>query len=156
MPHLALTGCFFIYRKRPLIVDITPDIVTDFRAASAFTDATKWSDETITQVLEEADAETGGRGWGVFIVGEGQNFKRRGMYLFASHLIVSTMPKGGSVISGSSKFAVSSKSVGDESTTYNNGNLANANVGDSWLASSGFGQQFLRLRQRAGRAARTG
>lgn len=135
-------------------MDITQTIIDDFRGVySPLSDVNKFPDELLSEALEEADAETGGHGWGVY-ENVGQNFKRRGMFIYAMHWIVSTYPNGVSgALTGGSKFAVSSKTVGDESVTYNNGNLSNAGVGDSWLASSSFGQQFIRLRRRAGRGA---
>ncbi|MDX1474500.1 MAG: hypothetical protein R3309_10040, partial [Reinekea sp.] len=64
--------------------DITPAVIASFRGIhQAFTDLTKWPDDIVEQALCEADAETGGRGWGSFI-DECRNFKRRGMFLFAA------------------------------------------------------------------------
>lgn len=135
-------------------MDITEKVIASFReAVSVFSDTTKWSNDTILNALEESDAETGGAGWGSF-VDEGSNFKRRGMFQYAAHWLAVTYPKGESVLSASPKYAVQSKTVGDESTSYNTGNLSQMSVGDSWLASTSFGQQFLRLRKRAGRGAR--
>lgn len=135
-------------------MEITAEIITAFReSVKAFDDTTKWSDETVADALYEADAETGGKGWGAYL-NEPGNFKRRGLFAYAAHWLASTYPTGESVMSGGQKSAVASKSVGDESVSYVVGNLANASTGEVWLASTGFGQQFIRLRKRAGRGAR--
>lgn len=126
--------------------------VGSFREAfPAFADATTWDDATVTMALCEADAETGGRGWGAF-EDICSNFKRRGQYLFAAHYLAAFHPSGGSSTAGASKIAVSGKSVGDESITYAVPTYANG--GDAWLASTQFGQQFMILRRRAGMGAR--
>lgn len=135
-------------------MEITEEIISQFRSKmSVFEDSTKWNDDTITDALEEADAETGGRGWGIY-QNEPGNFKRRGMFAYASHWLAVTFPTGDAVMSGGQKSAVAAKTVGDESVTYVTGNLTGASTGEVWLASSGFGQQFIRLRNRAGRGAR--
>lgn len=135
-------------------MEITPEIISAFRDnVKAFDDSTKWSDDVISDALYEADAETGGKGWGAYENAPG-NFKRRGMFAYAAHWLAVTYPTGETVMSGGQKSAVASKSVGDESVSYVTGNLANASTGEVWLASTGFGQQFIRLRRRAGRGAR--
>jgi hypothetical protein len=135
---------------------ITQEIIDAFRLAyPVFTDP-KWSDTTVEQALCEGDAETGGRGWGTY-QDDCHNFKRRGMFLYTAHWLASTYPNGdidaGGNMSGGAKWATSGKSVGDESASFNNGSLANMAVGDSWLATTAFGQQWLRLRRRAGMGA---
>lgn len=138
-------------------MEITTEIITSFRAAyPGFEDVTKWPDDTLEMALCEGDAETGGCGWGVF-EDVCSNFKRRGMFLYAAHYLAVTYPNGagdGGTMNGGAQWAQSGKTVGDESVTFNNGNLSNAGVGDSWLASSQFGQQWIRLRRRAGMGAR--
>ena len=134
-------------------MEITQEIVNLFRTRQrAFESGTTWSDDTVEQALCEGDAETGGKGWGVYDT-PCQNFKQRGMFLYAAHYIASMYPKGdaGSV-SGGSKGSTASKSVGDESISF--ARAAVLTQGDEWLGSTAFGQQFMRLRRRAGMGAR--
>lgn len=135
-------------------MEITAEIITSFRTQppyTAFADDTVWSDSVVEAALCEGDMETGGKGWGGY-TDECNNFKRRGMFLYAAHFLASTYPKGDTSISGGAKSGTSGKSVGDESITYNVATVDNQ--GDQWLASTGFGQQWLRLRKRAGMGAR--
>lgn len=131
---------------------ITGVEVAAFKVAfPAFSSFDEWPDTVITSALIEGDAESGGSGWGGY-VDDPANFKRRGMFLFAAHWLASTYPKGASDVSaqsGSAKKIVSAKSVGDESVSYA------VEVGSNgWLSSTSFGQQFVRLRRRAGMGAR--
>lgn len=135
-------------------MDITPAIVTDFREAfnGQFSDVNKWSDDIITEVLCEADAETGGSGWGPFAL-DCHNFKRRGMYLFAAHWLTffyGDNPAGG--IGGIARLNTQSKQVGDESISYRVASMMDA--GNDALTYTVYGQQFYRLRRRAGMGAR--
>lgn len=135
-------------------MDITDEIISQFRKKmNVFDDSTKWSDDTILDALEEADAETGGKGWGSY-QDDSKNFKRRGLFAYASHWLAVTYPSGDHAMSGGQKSAVASKTVGDESVSYVVGNLTGASTGEVWLASTSFGQQFIRYRKRAGRGAR--
>lgn len=135
-------------------MDITPEVIARFRTAvTAFGDSTKWVDDTIAEALNEADAETGGRGWGAYD-DDPQNFKQRGMFAYAAHYLATTYPKGSDVMSAGAKQAVVSKSVGDESVSYASNGVNNLSAGDSWFGTSAFGQKFLRLRKRAGMGAR--
>jgi len=139
-------------------MEITPEIITSFRTAyPAFDDDTAWPDNVVTMALCEGDAETGGRGWGSYD-DDCHNFKQRGMFLYAAHWLASTYPKGAeddSNQSGTAKNQVASKSVGDESVSYAvTAPSSISDAGDGWLASTAFGQQFMRLRRRAGMGAR--
>ena len=139
-------------------MDITPEIIASFRAAyPAFSNTTTWPDSVVEMALCEGDAETGGRGWGAY-EDDCHNFKQRGMFMYAAHWLASTYPKGASddtAQSGTAKNQVASKSVGDESVSYAVTAPANiSDAGNGWLASTAFGQQFMRLRKRAGMGAR--
>ena len=140
-----------------MTVEITPAIIQSFRDAQpAFPDNVKWPDDVVTTALCEGDVETGGKGWGAF-EDICTNFKRRGMYLFAAHYLAATYPQGAtdsSNVGAGAKFATQSKTVGDESISFANGKANELSVGDGWLASTSFGQQWLRLRRRAGMGAR--
>jgi hypothetical protein len=138
-------------------VDITAEIITAFRTAyPLFSNATAWPDSVLTMALCEGDAESGGKNWGGY-VDDCHNFKQRGMFLYAAHWLVTTYPKGAtdtSDQSAQSRNPISAKSVGDESVTY--AVLAQTSAtasGSGWLQSTSFGQQFTRLRKRAGMGA---
>ena len=140
-----------------MTVESTPAIIQSFRDAQpAFTDNIKWPDTIVEMALCEGDVETSGKGWGGF-EDVCTNFKRRGMYLFAAHYLAATYPRGAtdsSQVGGSAKYATQSKTVGDESISFTNGKANELSVGDGWVASTSFGQQWLRLRRRAGMGAR--
>ena len=138
------------------MVDITPEIITSFRAAQpAFGDEAKWPDVTVEAALCEGDVETDGSGCGAF-EDVCRNFKRRGWYLFTAHWLASTYltqtAVDPSVISPNARLNVSAKSVGDESVTFRVGAIQEA--GDDWLSLTNYGVQYLRLRRRAGMGAR--
>ncbi|MCK5126778.1 MAG: DUF4054 domain-containing protein [candidate division Zixibacteria bacterium] len=137
-------------------MEITQEVIDAFRLAYPMFPIAQWSDNTVRQSLCEGDAETGGAGWGIY-ENECHNFKQRGMFLYAAHWLASTYPNGdipsGGSASGGAKWATSGKSVGDESVSFNTGSLANMPVGDSWIASTAFGQQWLRLRRRSSMGA---
>lgn len=136
-------------------MDITPELIISFRATmKAFADDVKWPDDIVEQALCEADAETGSRRWGVF-EDVCSNFKRRGLFYFAAHWLVTTYITGTaedpSNISPTARLNVAAKSVGDESVTYRVGGIQETE--EDWLSLSNYGVQFLRLRRRAGMGA---
>ena len=139
-------------------MEITTEIVTAFRLSKPeYKDAGLWPEEVMIDALCEGDAETGGSGWGEFDIDDCQNFKGRGLYFYAAHLLKSTY--SGSAICDSNvqtgaKLVVASKSVGDESVTFATGAFATMSSGDAWLATTSYGQQWLRLRRRAARSGR--
>jgi len=135
--------------------DITAEVITAFRDdMAAFTDATNWPDDIVEQALCEADAETGGRNWGVFKL-ECRNFKRRGMFYYAAHWLATTYvdqtAADPSNISPSARLNVAAKSVGDESLSYRV--TAMEETSTDWLTLTNYGVQYLRLRKRAGMGA---
>lgn len=135
-------------------MDITPAIITDFRESFSgqFKDATKWADDIISDVLCEADAETGGSGWGPFDL-DCNNFKRRGMHLFAAHWLTFFYGNDPSKsVDGIARLNTQSRSVGDESIAYRVASMMDA--GNDALTYTVYGQQFYRLRRRAGMGAR--
>lgn len=129
--------------------------VTIFRGLmSAFTDDTKWPDDTIQMALDEAEAETESTRWGDYDDTVG-NFRNRGIRLFAAAWLVNNFgDKGvGSKVAetGEARLNVASKSVGDESVAYRVPSMME--VSDDWLTWSHYGQQYYRLRKRAGMGA---
>ncbi|AHM74336.1 DUF4054 domain-containing protein [Yersinia hibernica] len=132
-------------------MDITAQIVADFREYySEFRDTTLWAEREVIQALEEGDSETGQR-WLKYHA-RPASIKKRGLFAFAAHRLV--MRKR--AISGDvgAAYAISSKSVGDESTSFAvpavTADDLNIN-GDLPLTT--YGVEFLRLRRRAGTGA---
>ncbi|MBR8654200.1 DUF4054 domain-containing protein [Achromobacter sp. Marseille-Q0513] len=135
-------------------MNITPAIIADFRQyfSGQYSSVTVWPDHIIEEVLCEADAETGGSGWGAFSL-ECNSFKRRGMYLFAAHWLeffYGDNPANG--VGGIARLNTQSKTVGDESIAYRVASMMDA--GNDALTYTVYGQQFYRLRRRAGMGAR--
>lgn len=133
---------------------ITQAMVDSFRAEFiAFSDIVKWPDALISCALCEADAETGSSRWGAY-EDECHNFKRRGMFYFAAHWLSTNYGTAGVTTPPASeaRLNVQSKSVGDESIDYRVPSMMN--VGDDWLTFTVYGQQFYRLRRRAGMGAK--
>ena len=135
-------------------MDITAAIITAFRAKHpAFSVSATWPDSVLTTALCEGDAESGGTRWGGY-VDECNNLKQRGMFLFAAHWLSTTYPSGAVDVtaqSGSANNIVAAKSVGDESVTFAQPVITT--LGDGWLGSTSYGQQFIRLRRRVGMGA---
>ncbi len=142
-------------------MDITEEIITDFRDKYfQFSSVTTYPDTILNIALCEGDAETGSScRWGPY-VNECHNFKQRGMFLYAAFWLTITYPKGAitsSVVSPGPKYSIAQKEVGDESIMYDSGvdqAMINGSTPDyAFLSSNVYGQQFLRLRKRAGMGA---
>jgi hypothetical protein len=134
-------------------VVITQAMIDSFRAEFfAFSDVTKWPDALISCALCEADAETGSSRWGAY-EDECHNFKRRGMFYFAAHWLSTNYGTAGVTADPASeaRLNVQSKSVGDESIEFRVPKMMD--VGSDWLTFTVYGQQFYRLRRRAGMGA---
>lgn len=137
------------------MINITADIITKFRSEfnGTFSDIENWPDSVVRDALCEADAETGGSGWGAFEL-ECHNFKWRGMMYYAAHWLATTYPSGAATGTGSpseARLNVAGKSVGDESIQYRVAAMMDA--GNDWLTYTNYGQQFYRLRRRAAMGA---
>jgi len=135
---------------------ITQEIIDAFRLSQrAFTDTLKWSDEVITDALNEAFPECGGRRWGAFDVNNAQNFKRRGVFYYTAHWLAVTYTDNGAAdesnITSGARLNVASKSIGDESVAFRVGQMQKTE--DDWLSLTNYGVQFLRLRGRVGMGA---
>lgn len=114
--------------------------VTEFRQfLTFFSNVTIWPDDIVQIGLDEGHFET--CRWS-------SSLKDRGQAYYAAHWLLSMYPRGGdsSPSSGNVQYAIDSKSVGDESISFNNGSLSNESSNDSWLASTVYGLQFKRLR----------
>lgn len=128
------------------MIEITPQVIAYFRAYfPAFADVTKYPDNLVEMLLEEAAQETGSR-WG----GYDALLRRRGMFNYVAHkLTLRDMQTAAGVGGGVSPDLVSSKSVGSESVSYA---VATPSVADrvkygDWLLTA-YGIEFLRLRSR--------
>ncbi len=132
-------------------MDINSQIVADFRDYyPEFSDGITWSDKDITQALEEGDSETGRR-WLTYTA-RPASIKKRGMFAFAAHqLVMRKRAAGGDV---GAAYAISSKSVGDESTSFSVPSVtADDLIINGDLPLTTYGLAFLRLRRRAGTGA---
>lgn len=133
---------------------ITAEIVSAFRGYyPEFADTATWPDVDVTRALEEADDETGSR-WGAY---KPRSIKLRGMFAFAAHRlamrqITRTVAAGGGL--ASTPYAVTSKSVADESVSYAVPSPTVAEqIANGDLMLTVYGLEFLRLRKRAGMGA---
>lgn len=140
-------------------MDITSNVISAFRAYyPEFSDTTAFPDTDVTRHLEDALAETGKR-WGSY----GENppsFRARGMFAYAAHQLVLARAAKKAVEAGGTPSApaqAESKQVGDESVTYAVARPETSAAGDARgdFASTIYGQEFLRLRKRAGMGAAT-
>lgn len=133
---------------------ITPEMIAEFRVfMPAFADVTKWPDSLIRTAMCEASTETGSSRWGALEL-VCDNFKWRGMAYFAAHWLATnyttlgvTSPPG-----SDARLNVAQKSVGDESIAYRVPAMMDA--GTDWLTYTNYGQQFYRLKKRAGMGAK--
>lgn len=135
-------------------MEITSEIIASFRQfLKPYTDPTKWPEDIVFEALEEADAETGSNRWGAF-ENTARNFKRRGLFYYAAHWMASMYGKNAldpANIDPASRLNVAGKSVGDESVNYRI--TAMEATGNDWLSTTIYGQQYWRLRRRAGMGA---
>lgn len=133
-------------------VEITQEVLCDFRRMlQAFDDCAKWSDEVITQAMFEADARTGGSGWGQFNLKNDRNLKKRGMFYLTAHFLVSMYGSEGAIdptaIAPEARLNISAKSVADESVSYRI--TAMENTADDYLSTTIYGVWFVALRRQA-------
>jgi hypothetical protein len=137
---------------------ITAELLTAFRSAQpAFSDLTKWPDTVVTEAFCEAFPECGGRGWGTLDINDCQNFKRRGVFLYAAHILsitynTETGATDPTNINAAARLNLAGKSVGDESVQYRITAIQSAE--DDFLSLTLYGVQYLRLRRRAAMGAR--
>ena len=135
-----------------MAVEITQEVISDFRRMlQAFDDCAKWPCEVVTQAMIEADARTGGSGWGRFKIEEDRNFKKRGMYYLCAHFLVSMYGAEGAIdptaIAPEARLNISSKSVADESVSYRI--TAMESTADDYLSTTLYGVWFVALRRQA-------
>jgi hypothetical protein len=136
-------------------VDVTPQIVADFREFyEEFADPVKWSDAKITKALNIAKSELGACRWGLY---QPYSFLQRGWFALTAHYLTwraATSDATSADGSASTPYAVSSKSVRDESVSFA---IPAANAAlTTWeaaLALTPYGVEYLHLRSRAGMGA---
>ncbi|WP_229015726.1 MULTISPECIES: DUF4054 domain-containing protein [Photorhabdus] len=129
-------------------MEITAQIMTDFREYyPEFSNVETWSDKNVIQALEEGDSETGKR-WLKYNA-RPASIKKRGMFAFAAHqLVMRKRAINGDV---GAAYAISSKSVGDESTSFAVPSVTSDElIINGNLPLTSYGLEFLRLRRRAG------
>lgn len=137
---------------------ITSELIAAFRTAQpAFTSGVKWPDAVIQEAFCEAFPEVGGRGWGALDINDCQNFKRRGLFLYAAHWLSITYNTGVGAtdptsVDAAARLNLAGKSVGDESVQYRITAIQSAS--DDFLSLTLYGVQYLRLRRRAAMGAR--
>ena len=141
-------------------MEITASVVNDFRSYyPEFSDSAVFSDAELTRYLQDADQETGSSRWGAYAASP-PNLKARGLFAYAAHQAVLARARRKAVENGQVPGApatVESKSVGDESVSYAVGPAetgARADVSGN-LGSTYYGQEFRRLRHRAGSGGTT-
>lgn len=137
-------------------MQITPEMIAAFREdplMKAFIDPTKWPDALVTEALCEADTETGSSRWGALELTCG-NFKWRGMKYYAAHWLSTNFGAlgDGGTPNSEARLNVAQKAVGDESSAYRVPAMMDA--GTDWLTYTNYGQQFYRLKKRAGMGAK--
>lgn len=137
-------------------MEITAEIIADFRDYyPEFADVEQWPKKDVLRALEEGDSETGRR-W-LSYTARPASIKKRGMFAFAAHKLVMWRRARGEDGTGGdygTAYAISGKSVGDESTSFAVPSVTGDELiinGDLPLTS--YGLEFLRLRRRAGTGA---
>ncbi|MCC8385311.1 DUF4054 domain-containing protein [Photorhabdus laumondii subsp. laumondii] len=129
-------------------MEVTAQIVTDFREYyPEFGNVDEWPDKSVIQALEEGNSETGKR-WLKYNA-RPASIKKRGMFAFAAHqLVMRKRAINGDV---GAAYAISSKSVGDESTSFAVPSVTSDElIINGNLPLTSYGLEFLRLRRRAG------
>ncbi|WP_252318091.1 DUF4054 domain-containing protein [Candidatus Symbiopectobacterium endolongispinus] len=131
------------------MMEITTQIVVDFRAYyPEFSDETAWPDPGIITALAEGDVETGKR-CGRYPDGQVVSIKKRGMFAFAAHRLVMRQRSAGGDVGAA--YAISGKSVGDESTSFAVPSVTMDDLTiNGNLPLTTYGVEFMRLRRRAG------
>lgn len=137
-------------------MEITSRIVSDFRVYyPEFGDSAIWPDNEVVLALEEGDSETGKR-WLAYNA-RPASIKKRGLFAFAAHRLIMRRRQSGEDGKGGDAgavYAISGKSVGDESTSFAvpSTSMEEQTVNGD-LPMTSYGVEFLRLRRRAGTGA---
>jgi hypothetical protein len=123
-------------------MEITAEIIAEFRTNyPQFSNTTTYPDSVVTKALCEGDVKTGSSRWGAY-QDICQNFKQRGMFLYAAHWISVYYPKGGDEPPATNPtWAWNSKTVRNQSISYDTG-VKDLSPTNAWLLSTIFGQQF--------------
>lgn len=139
-------------------MDVTVITVDDFRDYyPEFSDETDYTDNSVLKALHNANAETGSKRWGSYSFDASTlkaSFKARGLFAFAAHTVALAKASQRATEAGmvaSAPARVASKTVGDESVSYavpTPTATQAAGMGD--LNTTIYGQEFMRLRRRAG------
>lgn len=141
------------------MLNVTSSMIAAFRSYyDEFVDTTTWPDADVQRHLEDAVAETGGR-WGEYTESP-LSLRARGMFAYTAHKLVLRRAAKNAVAAGGTPAApqqAESKQVGDEQVTHAVARPQSMNEADGSgdLRSTIYGQEFLRLRRRAGMGAAT-
>lgn len=128
-------------------MNITESIIDDFLKSYSQFDNDNYTKDTINNALCEGDFETGANKWGSYSE-DCHNYKRKGMFTYAAFYLIAFFPIGSSNPKSEAKGNIQSKSIGDESVSFDTSNDPNNKSTDaSFLGSNIFGQQFMRLRR---------
>ena len=128
-------------------MEITPEVVTAFREYyDEFTDPQTYSNNLVLKSLNKASTFTSGSVWGDYKYEEfNASVKAQALFAYAAHLVITSKLTNDAVSNGSlpSAFmAVASKSVGDESESYQRPQTTSER---EQLASTSYGQEYLAL-----------
>ena len=133
-------------------MEITADIITQFRAKYfVFSDSTKYPDSIVELALGYADDQTNSEGWGGY-ENKPTSLKQNGMFAWAGNWLYNAYPDGAQDPNSMipfSDYAVSSKSVGDESVSYA---VDSPSIDDQFYFKTWWGQLFLSYKATAARA----
>ena len=130
-------------------MEITADIVGQFRSRYPyFADTKNYPDDVVSLALAYSDDQTNSAGWGGY-ENIPLNLKQNGMFTWTANWLCVTYPDGADKPKNMNPYpdyAVSSKSVGDESISYA---VDTPPMTDQFYMKTHWGQQFLGYKQRA-------
>ena len=133
---------------------ITDTIICNFRDYyPEFLDSGRFIDAMVKQALQSADQETGSTRWGSYTA-DPASLKARGLFAFARHTLVLRAAVRNAVSNSqvpTSADKVQSKSVASESISYAVPTPTfSESIATGDLSTTIYGQEFMRLRKRAG------
>ena len=134
--------------------EVTPAVIADFRAwYPVFADVAAWPESDITRALYIGAEEAGGCNWPLLsdtLPDYGST--RRAIYAYAAHILFMWKRAAGLAGGGgipTTPYAVSSKSVGDESVSYATpAGESGSGAWIAWLNLTPYGMEFVMLRRR--------
>jgi len=136
-------------------MEITQEIIDEFRVVyPEFSNTIDFTDAQINRALCKGDRETLSNRWGAYA---DCTLKQDGLFSFGAHWLILRLRQTNIVNGGGTPGAIApttSKTVGDESESFGVATAQNlTESGEAALASTSYGQEFMRLRRRAGMGA---